>query len=196
MLLKLRNVIASSSAGDEAEDEQPDTYSDHHVPIWDREARCKPWDHRKHCRPEIQKAFFLWYHENEQRFAIKLKLLRCTDRMLEIGFCLVAPVVTAWLTRTEIEIVVNWEDTFWDFLRCFETFPKRVTGGYVCDQCPKDSRPTFPSRYGLSYNGSMMTLRILLLCRYPGAPIRQPGRSSLSTKANEDVDGSHQLAAV
>jgi hypothetical protein len=149
MLLKLRNVIASSSAGDEAEDEQPDTYSDHHVPIWDREARCKPWDHRKHCRPEIQKAFFLWYHENEQRFAIKLKLLRCTDRMLEIGFCLVAPVVTAWLTRTEIEIVVNWEDTFWDFLRCFETFPKRVTGGYVCDQCPKDSRPTFPSRYAL-----------------------------------------------
>ena len=34
-------------------------------------------------------------------------------------------------------------------LHFFETYPKRVPNGYVCDQCPKDDRPVFPSREAL-----------------------------------------------
>jgi hypothetical protein len=32
---------------------------------------------------------------------------------------------------------------------CLETIPKRVTGGYVCDLCPRESRPVLPDRPAL-----------------------------------------------
>jgi len=57
--------------------------------------------------------------------------------------------VTASLVDDEIIIAVIWEGECWDMLRDLETYPKRVSGGYVCDECPEVDRPVFSSREGL-----------------------------------------------
>ena len=82
-------------------------------------------------------------------FAIRLELLKRTDTCLDIGFCQISRILTATLSYDEISIAVVWNNECWDMLRYFETYPKRVPGGYVCEECPADSRPTFPSREAL-----------------------------------------------
>jgi hypothetical protein len=128
---------------------EPLRYTDHHVAIRDPAARCKPWPHRLHCRRRAHRAFVQWYAENEERFAVKLELLKRTDTCLEIGFCGFNHIVAATLAHDEISIPVIWDDTDWDVLHWFETYPKRVPHGCVCDQCPEDDRPVFPSRDAL-----------------------------------------------
>jgi len=128
---------------------EPLLYSDHHLTIREPEARCEPWPHRLHCRRRAHRAFLRWYATNEERFATKLELLKRTDTCLDIGFCKISRVVTAELAYDEIGIAVIWDGICWDMLHFFETYPKRVPNGYVCDQCPKDDRPVFPSREAL-----------------------------------------------
>jgi hypothetical protein len=127
----------------------PLRYSEHQLPIRKPEARCKAWPRHLHCRRRTHKAFLRWYSENEPKFAIKLELLRRTDTDLDIGFCRIDRIVTASLVDDEIIIAVMWEGECWDMLRDFETYPKRVRDGYVCDECPEKHRLVFPSRDGL-----------------------------------------------
>ena len=112
-------------------------------------ARCTSWPHWRHCRRRVHGAFFQWYAASEQRFAIKLELLKRTDTCLEIGFRKFNRVVTATLVDGEMSIPVIWEGICWDVLCWFETYPKRIPGGYVCDECPEDTRPIFPTREAL-----------------------------------------------
>jgi hypothetical protein len=127
----------------------PLRYNDHRLAIRAPEAHCKPWPRTPHARRPFHKAFFRWYAMNEEGFAIKLELLKRTDTCLDIGFCKIDRVVTAGLTDDEINVYINWQGTFWDMFDGFETYPRRVPNGYVCDQCPENDRPVFPSREAL-----------------------------------------------
>ena len=149
MFLSMSSITASRGEADGAMDGQPDRYDDYRIAIRDGTASIRRWNHRRHSRRRFHRAFFRWYEANEHRFLIKLELLRRTDRSLEIGFSQMNLALGAWLSHNEIQIVVSWAGTFWDFLRDFETFPKRVPGGYVCDQCPADTRTTFATRQAL-----------------------------------------------
>ncbi len=124
-------------------------YSDHHVPLRQPEVRCRPWPNGLHRRRRWQNAFSQWYSANEERFVIKLELLKRTDAYLGVGFCGVSRVITASITCDEIAIAVEWHGLLWDILQDFETYPQRVSNGYVCEQCPEDSRPVFASREAL-----------------------------------------------
>ena len=120
--------------------------SDHRVFIREQEARYRPWPHHLHCRRRAHKAFLRWYAANESNFAVKLELLKRTDQTLETGFAGISRVLTAGLSDDEINVWVDWQGQCWDILRCFETSPKRVPGGYVCDLCPEHDRPLYPIR--------------------------------------------------
>jgi hypothetical protein len=124
----------------------PLQYSGHQIPIRLPEARCKPWPHKRHCRRRFHNDFFRWYAASEGKFAIKLELLKRTDRALEIGFCNISRVLTAYAVDGEISIPVDWHDINWDIIQWFEASPRRFQGGYVCDLCPEDSRPVYSSR--------------------------------------------------
>ena len=127
----------------------PERYSDHHVALHLPEARCKPWPRHLHCRRRMHKAFLKWHAENQARFVVRLELLKRTDDCLDIGFRGISRVLSATVTDDEIIVAVNWDGICWDLLQDFETYPKRVPGGYVCRECPANIRPVFPSRSGL-----------------------------------------------
>jgi hypothetical protein len=124
----------------------PLQYFDHGIAIRVPAARCKRWPTNPHCRRRFHKAFFTWYAANEDGFVIKLELLKRTDRSLEIGFCNIKRVVTAYVGDGDISIPINWHDTNWDIIQWFEGSPRRFQGGYVCDLCPEDNRPVYSSR--------------------------------------------------
>jgi hypothetical protein len=50
------------------------------------------------------------------------------------------------MSAATIGIPIMWNDTFWVVLQWFESAPKHVPRGYVCDLCPEDDRPVYPSR--------------------------------------------------
>lgn len=74
-----------------------------------------------------------------------MELLKRTDACLSIGFCGISGAVTACLTYDEINVIVQWQGTYWDSLLSLDALPKRVPSGYVCDLCPEDDRPVFSS---------------------------------------------------
>jgi hypothetical protein len=129
--------------------EEPLQYSDYHIAVHEPEARCKPWPQRLHCRRRSHRAFLQWYAENRENFAIDLELLKRTDTRLHIGFRKISQIITATLAYDAISIAAVWDGHCWDMLHFFETYPKRVPNGYVCDQCPENDRPVFSSREAL-----------------------------------------------
>ena len=124
-------------------------YSNHRVPIRSPEMKCVPMPMELKRRRKWQRSFFEWYSDNEDRFAIKLALLRRTGGQLDVGFCGVSRVVTACIMCDEITVVVEWQGFCWDVIQDFETYPRRVANGYVCHQCPEDNRPVYSSREAL-----------------------------------------------
>jgi hypothetical protein len=54
----------------------------------------------------------------------------------------VSPILTATVVEWEIDVDVVWECTHWDQILWLDARPKRASGGYVCDLCPEDTRPT------------------------------------------------------
>lgn len=125
--------------------EEPTRYSDHRIEIRNPEARCTPWPEQLECRRGLHQAFIEWYRSSRTRFALPLELLEQTDDYLWIGFYRISRILTAALTTYEMNIVVEWRGTCWDFLHSFDAIPKRVPGGYVCDLCPEDDQPLFSS---------------------------------------------------
>lgn len=100
-------------------------------------------------RRMIQRAFLKWLEENRARFAVEIKLGRRTDNVLEFTFAGINRAISGALTTWEINVTVMLEEECWDFLLSLDAEPKRVQGGYVCDLCPRDSRPIFPDRPSL-----------------------------------------------
>jgi hypothetical protein len=97
------------------------------------------------CRRALHNAFFQWYATNEDRFAIRLKLLKHTGACLDIGFCGINPILTAHLIDDGLNVSVVSEGTYWDTILDLDALPKRAPGGYVCDFCLEGHRRVFPS---------------------------------------------------
>ena len=97
-------------------------------------------------RPRIQRAFLSWLKANRDRFVIPLRLGRRTDRCLDIHFVGIASQISAYLSRSELGIAVEWQGQCWDLLACFESVPVRHGDSYVCELCIDKGHVSFPSR--------------------------------------------------
>ena len=126
--------------------DEPLQYCDHHLDIRDPTASCKPWPKSLRCRRRLHRAFLQWYSASRGRFLIDLEVLKRTDGHIEIGFCKISRVLTATLSSNGLDVVIEWQGTCWDLLRCFDADPEPVPGGYVRGLCPADGRPIFTSR--------------------------------------------------
>jgi hypothetical protein len=56
----------------------------------------RPWATR-HCRRPLHNAFFQWHAANQDKFAIRLKMLRHAGRCIDLGFCGINRILTAHL---------------------------------------------------------------------------------------------------
>jgi hypothetical protein len=119
--------------------------SDYRVEIRDPEACGKPWPRNLRCRRPLHNDFFQWYATNEDRFSIRLELLRHTGGCLDIGFRGINPILTAHLSDDEITVSVVSEGTYWDTILDLDSLPKPARGGYVCDFCLEEHQRVFPS---------------------------------------------------
>lgn len=61
------------------------------------------------------------------------------------SFCRINRLLTAYLGHNEITVSVESQGTYWDTILDLDASPKRIPGGYVCDFCPAQDRPVFPS---------------------------------------------------
>jgi hypothetical protein len=82
-------------------------------------------------------------------FRIKLELLKRTDTALDVGFCHINRMIRAYVDDSEISIPITWEDDNWDVIKWFESRPRRVPNGYVCDLCVPGKQTISPSREAL-----------------------------------------------
>ena len=118
---------------------------DYRVDLRDPEACGKPWPRNLGCRRPLHNSFIQWYAANEDKFAIKLELLKPTDACLDVGFRAINAILTAHLVEDEVSVAVMSQGTFWDTILHLDALPKRVPGGYVCDFCEEEYRRIFPS---------------------------------------------------
>jgi hypothetical protein len=82
--------------------------TDHRLELWGPDAG-KPWPRRLKCRRTYNNAFVRWYADNENKFAMKLRLLKRTDTILHIGFCDATTILTASVMDWVIDVDVVWE---------------------------------------------------------------------------------------
>jgi len=125
---------------------------DYRIDLRDPQACGKPWPRSPRCRIPLHNSFFQWYAVNENRFAIKLHMLKHTGRCLEIGFGGINPILTAHLVKNEIAVIVESQGTYWDMILDLDARPKHVPGGYMCGYCLEEYRRTFPSLEALWYD--------------------------------------------
>jgi hypothetical protein len=100
-------------------------------------------------RPRIQREFLHWLSENRQRFAVPVRITRRTDRWIEMAFVGANPILSAILTRWQINIAVEWEGECWDLVESHEAGAVRSASGYFCTLCVPEARVFYPSREAL-----------------------------------------------
>jgi hypothetical protein len=116
-----------------------------------------------------QREFFDWLAENEFRPKVPLVIRRRTLTDLEFGFAgfpeslrgllSFRPVVLAEADATskpgrkaehgELTIAADWRGETWDLVLNCQAAPVRSNRGYLCRECPPDSRQVFPNRLAL-----------------------------------------------
>ncbi len=97
-------------------------------------------------RRHIQRAFLTWYAEQQAHFPLPLQYLRRKDNAIEFSALGLHPALGFSLTSWEMNVYVEWQGVFWDFLISLEAVPYHSVNGYFCDLCKVDSRVLFPSR--------------------------------------------------
>lgn len=101
-------------------------------------------------RRKIQRAFLSWLDENHDRFAIKIRLGKRTDRIQEFSFVGINSAIQGVLNTYEISIFAIYGGDWWDILADFDVDPKgAASGGYYCDACSPEARRIFPDRHAL-----------------------------------------------
>jgi hypothetical protein len=120
-------------------------FSEYRVEIRVPGACGKPWPQILRCRRSLHNSFCQWYAANEDRFAIKLELLKHAKSCLEIGFVSINRILVAHLVDNGIRVSVVSQAKYWDTILDLDAIPKRVPAGYVCDLCLAEDRAVFPS---------------------------------------------------
>ena len=101
------------------------------------------------ARAGIQREWLRWLSENRQRFAVPIRITRRTDRGIEMAFVGANPILSAILTRWEINIAVEWQGECWDLVESHEAYARSSTSGYFCFLCIPEARVFYPSREAL-----------------------------------------------
>lgn len=104
------------------------------------------------ARPRIQRELLRWLSGNRQRFAVPVRITRRTDRWIEMTFVGANPILSAILTRWEINIAVEWQGQCWDLVESHEAGAVRSASGYFCSLCVPEARVFYPSREALWRN--------------------------------------------
>lgn len=108
--------------------------------------------HLDSIRPRIHREFFTWQHQSKHRFAIGLRIVRRTDRWLQMAFVGINPAIVATLSRTGTSVSVEVPGDCWDLIFDMDAVPEHTHQGYVCAFCPADAREVYASRAALWRN--------------------------------------------
>ena len=105
------------------------------------------------ARLRFHRVFFRWIHENQSRFlTAPFHITKRTDGYLAFTIPGLNPVLSFGLSTWELGVHVMWQGTRWDTLVFFESLPKAVSDGYICNLCDSDERTIYPSRETLWIN--------------------------------------------
>jgi hypothetical protein len=104
-------------------------------------------------RRKIQRAFSSWLDKNHDRFSMKIRLGRRTDRFWEFSFVGINAAIQGALTTYEINVAAEYANDCRDLLLSLEAEPRQARGGGVfCDICLPEARRVFPDRPALWVN--------------------------------------------
>jgi hypothetical protein len=124
-------------------------YADHRIPLHQTSVAPAQWPRELVKRRGWEAGFLDWYSANRDRFTIKLEFLRSNRQHIEVAFHGITRVTRAIIKQDNIDVTVDWLGHFWDIIANFETYPQRVPRGWVCGECPPDSRFIYATRQDL-----------------------------------------------
>jgi hypothetical protein len=128
------------------------------IPLRVENAPAARWPKHIKARHRIQHAFHNWYRVNQSRFLVELDFIRRSHRVMEFGFAGVVRRITVHLRRNgDLDVIVWWPEDdrkgeALDMLAWYDSAPKRVPGGYICQWCNPETRLTLPSREAIWQN--------------------------------------------
>ena len=109
--------------------------------------------HPRKARRRLHRTFFRWLHDNQSRFVTpQFRIIKRTDRFLAFTIPGLNPALSFGLSTWELGVHVEWQNTWWDALVFFESWPEAVSEGYICTLCEPNERTTYPSREALWIN--------------------------------------------
>ncbi len=105
---------------------------------------------RKPPRGMFQREFIKWLAETEHSFSFPLRIIRRTERGIEMKLLGVNSAIWISLRSTEINVGVTWQGKFLDFLVSNDCVaPQHTSSGYICKYCENEERKTYSSRENL-----------------------------------------------
>jgi hypothetical protein len=97
----------------------------------------------------IDRAFAKWLEETRSRLDIAVEMRARTARQIGLSFAGINSAIGASLTTQQLCVFVACEGRIWDFLLCFDVWPRIAIGGYICEHCKPEQRTIFPDMEAL-----------------------------------------------
>lgn len=99
-------------------------------------------------RRTIHRDFIRWYSQHANEFGMPLKYLKRTDTALDMSFEGLNDllVISLYANNNEIGVHLELNDDWVNSLILFESYPKKVTDGYICSLCLPEAKKLFASR--------------------------------------------------
>lgn len=131
---------------------------------------------RKARNPFI-KAFAIWYLANQDSFVVPLTIIKRTKHFVILSLNGLHPALYFELRGQrgypQVNVTIEWNGEWWDFLCCFETITNFCDGGYYDEGRYEEYRKYFPTREALWEDHIFVEFRdwlnnTLLSARYLG----------------------------
>ncbi len=103
---------------------------------------------KRQARPRIQRAFLRWFQENRHQFNVQIQLTKITDKGVRLHFPGYPDILSAWLSRWDLSVCVDWQGESWDMLISLDAIPESSPIGYRCTLC-ENAHSTWPTREAL-----------------------------------------------
>ena len=102
---------------------------------------------RVKARRRFHKEFFRWFAQNHDRFAVGLQLVMRVDEFAEFKFVGFHPGLSLMVDRkNELSVTFEHHGYFWDVIKEFWAYPRRVPGGYLDVSLLDEFRTVMPSK--------------------------------------------------
>lgn len=106
----------------------------------------RPSPYRPKVRSRFQRAFFRWLQECHGEFATPLRLMRRTDKTIEIAFPELSAYISVNVRPMELSVTVTKDGEFVDYLFDIDLALAHSSQGYFCGYCDLEPRTYFSSR--------------------------------------------------